>query len=197
MNIIMNYILFSLTAVFFENIIFSNALGTSTLLAISKIKKDVLSFGICVTYFTTIISVLSYFVNKSIVNINNLELIRPLIYVVLVGFVYIITLIVIWKCFNKTFDKLRKFVHISAFNCVVFGTIFLCVSKYDNFIDYIIFGLMSGIGFIFALYIISIVYERLSSEKAPISFRGYPLILIYIGILSMAFYGISHQQVSF
>ncbi len=193
----MDYILFSLAAVFFENIIFSNALGTSTLLAISKIKKDILSFGICLTYFTTITSVLSFFVNRLIVNIKDIELLRPLIYVVLVGLVYIITLIVIWECFNNTFDKLRKFVHISAFNCAVFGTIFLCESKYDNFIDYLLFGFMSGIGFLFALYIISIVYERLSSEKVPISFRGYPLILIYIGILSMAFYGISHQQVSF
>jgi electron transport complex protein RnfA len=74
------------------------------------------------------------------------------------------------------------------------GALFLNSRHSDTLFGYIGFGLGTGVGFIIASYFLSIVYDRLFSEDVPESFRGYPLILIYIGILSMAFYGfLGHQ----
>ena len=40
-------------------------------------------------------------------------------------------------------------------------------------------------------------WDKLYSEKAPYAFRGYPLMLIYIGILSMAFWGLSGHTLNY
>ena len=61
--------------------------------------------------------------------------------------------------------------------------------------EYIFRGIGTGLGFMFAIYITAIVYDRLHDASVPYCFRGYPLTLIYIGIISMAFYGLASTTV--
>lgn len=182
-------VILCLSTLLFENIVFSQGLGTSTMMSIIKSRKYNLSFGICVTYFSTLTSVIIFFVNRRFFIDESNDIYKPVIYILILGIIYIITLVVIFKFFNKVFDNIKKIIHISAFNSAVFGTIFLNSISNDTFIEYLLFGIFSGIGFFLALFMISAVYDKLISEKVPISFRGYPLILIYIGIISMAVYG--------
>ena len=184
-------------AVFVENTIFSRALGTSTLVVIAKSRKNLLGFGLSVTYITAIISVLTYFVNMFFINNSNSYMYMPLIYVSILGIVYVLTLLCMWKFLPKLFSRIKKYIHISAFNCAVLGSMFL-ISKYcESLSDYFIHGLGIGLGFVFAVYLTAIVYDKLYSEKTPYVFRGYPLMLIYIGILSMAFWGLSGHTLNY
>lgn len=196
MKIVSDIILIAFIEIFVENTIFYKALGSSTMIISSKNKKYLIGLTLCITYFTTVSSGLSYFVDKIFSNYDMNYLYTPIVYVVIIGIVYIITLLLLWKFFNRIFNKVKKFVHLSAFNCTVFGALLINSLTNKTFSDYIIFGFGTGIGFMLAAYLLSIVYERLNSEEIPKSFRGYPLILIYIGILSMAFYGFTGNQIN-
>ena len=71
-------------------------------------------------------------------------------------------------------------------------------SKYcTTLVEYIVHGIGVGLGFVFAVYLVAIVYDRLYSENVPYCFRGYPLVLLYIGILSMAFYGLLGHSLNY
>ena len=59
------------------------------------------------------------------------------------------------------------------------------------------FGLGTGIGFSLATFFISIAYDYLHSEAIPKAFRGFPILLIYIGMLSLAFYGMIGHELPF
>lgn len=191
------YILISLSAVMLENLIFSRTFGTSTLILVAKSKKNITGFGLCVTYITSVTSVIQYFADRYIISENINALLKPLFYIIIIGTVYIITLLCLWKFMTKTFGKIKKYIHISAFNCAVLGSMFINSNSNNTIAGYILFGLFSSVGFIVAVYMTAIVYDRLCSEKVPLSFRGYPLILIYIGILSMAFFGLTGNSLSF
>lgn len=184
-------------AVFVENTIFSRALGTSTLVIVARSRKNLFGFGLCVTYITAVISVLTYFVDKLWIDNSSSYVYMPLIYIIILGIVYISTLLCMWKFAPRLFARMRKYVHVSAFNCAVLGSMFL-ISKYcETLSDYFIHGLGIGLGFVFAVYMTAIVYDKIYSEKAPYAFRGYPLMLIYIGILSMAFWGLSGHTLNY
>ena len=194
MNTIAKIIMVSFVAMFIENTIFARALGTSTMLIAAKNKKQLVGFGLSITYITSVASAISYFADKLFLANESSYLFMPMIYVVIVGLVYILTLLILWKFVYRVFISMKKYVHISSFNCAVLGALFLNSKSSDTFLGYIGFGLGTGIGFMIATYFLSIAYEKLYSEDVPDSFRGYPLILVYIGILSMAFYGlIGHQ----
>lgn len=185
MSYILQIITVSLIAVFIENTIFARALGTSTLIVVARNRKNLLGFGICVTYITVVTGILCYFIDK---HIADYDIYRPLIYIAVLGVVYIITLLCMWRFLNKYFTRMRKYVHISTFNCAILGAVFLNSKYCITLPEYIFHGLGIGLGFVFAVYMVAIVYDRLYSKEVPFSFRGYPLVLIYIGILSMAFY---------
>lgn len=197
MELLGKIMLTAFVAVFVENTIFSRALGTSTLVIVARSRKNLFGFGLCVTYITAVISVLTYFVDKLWINNSSSYVYMPLVYITILGIVYISTLLCMWKFAPRLFARMRKYVHVSAFNCAVLGSMFL-ISKYcETLSDYFIHGLGIGLGFVFAVYMTAIVYDKIYSEKAPYAFRGYPLMLIYIGILSMAFWGLSGHTLNY
>ena len=63
-------------------------------------------------------------------------------------------------------------------------------SSLMNFGSYIRAGFEAGIGFILAAVILTAAYRKLNSAKVPSSFRGFPAMLIYLGIISMAVYAL-------
>ena len=88
-------------------------------------------------------------------------------------------------------------IHMSAFNCTVLGALLLSTNEMRSAAGMIGFGLGSGIGFTMAAYLISIAFDKLNSEKIPKAFRGFPIAMIYIGILSLAFYGLVGHELPF
>ena len=52
------------------------------------------------------------------------------------------------------------------------------------------FGLGSGVGYLVAVLVVDEGRRRLRSKDIPHIFRGLPSVLIYIGILSLAIYGL-------
>lgn len=197
MSYFLQMVTVALTAIFIENTIFARAFGTSTLIVVSRNRKNIFGFGLCVTYITAVTGIVCYFIDKLTAE-NELNYIyKPFVYILSLGLVYIITLLCLWRFMNKVFGKMRKYVHISAFNCAVLGAMFLN-SKYCTTLgEYIVHGIGVGLGFVFAVYLVAIVYDRLYSENVPYCFRGYPLVLLYIGILSMAFYGLLGHSLNY
>ncbi len=197
MSYFLQMVTVALTAIFIENTIFARAFGTSTLIVVSRNRKNIFGFGLCVTYITAVTGVVCYFIDKLTAE-NELNYIyKPFVYILSLGLVYIITLLCLWRFMNKVFGKMRKYVHISAFNCAVLGAMFLNSKYCTTLVEYVVHGIGVGLGFVFAVYLVAIIYDRLYSENVPYCFRGYPLVLLYIGILSMAFYGLLGHSLNY
>lgn len=197
MTYLFKVIFASFIAIFAENTIFHTALGTSTLIRISRSRSNVFGFGLCVTYFTAVTGIMCYFISRLTENFAFKEMFLPLMYVAAVGILYVATLLIMWKTLKEAFGRMRKYVHISAFNCAVLGAMFLNDKYCTTLAEYVCHGIAVGLGFVLAIYLVAIVYDKIYSDDVPYCFRGYPLLLIYIGILSMAFYGLSGYGVNF
>ena len=74
------------------------------------------------------------------------------------------------------------------FNCSVIGALFLCSQQGNDIFSYIGYGFGTGIGFLIAAYLLYIASERLNSPLVPAAFRGFPIMIVYVGILSLALY---------
>ncbi|MGN0603454.1 MAG: Rnf-Nqr domain containing protein [Oscillospiraceae bacterium] len=191
----------SLTLIFVENTVFARAIDTSTLISVSRNRKNIFGFGICAVYFSVVTGFLGFFADNFLLESQILKeqayIYQPFIYVAILGVVYIITLLILWKYFYKIFLRIKKFIHLSALNCAILGAMFLNAQSCTALSEYIFRGIGVGLGFSFAIYLTAIVYERLHDASVPYCFRGYPLTLLYIGILSMAFYGLASTLIKY
>ncbi len=190
MEIFLNYFFIFFTASIVENTIFVKASGISTLLFHTKERKSTLPFGICITYFCIMASLISYYVGSFLETVENSYVYAPVIYVFLIGIVYILTLIILYKFFYKFFFIIKKFIHISAFNSAIMLVVYATERTNLSLLECLISALGTGLGFFIAHFVVSISYERLHSEAIPESFRGFPSVILYIGVISMALYAL-------
>ena len=187
----------ALIAIFVENTIFARALGTSSILLMLRKKFNLFLFGLILTIITLLSSIVAALFIPMISDLKYKNYLLPLIYVLIIGVIYILTLIFCAQFLKKQMPKIRPMIHMSAFNCAVLGALLLSTNEMRSTAGMIGFGLGSGIGFTMAAYLISIAFEKLNREKIPKAFRGFPIAMIYIGILSLAFYGLVGHELPF
>jgi electron transport complex protein RnfA len=186
----------SFALIFADNIIFGSSLGAGTLLTMSGKKRYLKGFCLSALYLMTAGTTLSYFADLLFDTLTFSRYVRPVGFVLVIGVIYIITLLLLWKFAGERFDNMKRYIHVSAFNSAVLGSMLLA-SRNRSYFDlgntlfgYFLYGLFSGLGFCLAALICSLVYGRLHSEAIPKSFRGYPAMLIFLGFISMALYGL-------
>ena len=196
MNGFLNILSAALIAVFLQNSILERALGANVLIYASRKKEHVIGFFVAITYTTTISSPLVWLLDNYLGNNPYYHLIMPLLYVLIIGIIYVVTLIIIWRFAPKLFNSLKKYVHLSVFNCSVVGALFLCSYQGSDIFTYLGYGLGTGIGFLLAAYLLYIATERLNSSLVPDAFRGFPIMLVYVGILSLALYAFTGYTTS-
>lgn len=178
-----------------SNLILTQALGTSTLFIAAGSKKNLLGTAFTITLFTTAGSAAAYFISNVLT--DSAKDFMLLFYALAVGILYVLFLTVLYFVSRKTFRNARKYIHLSAFNCAVIGTLFTVTQKaqenpqLNNIGSFIIAGAEAGFGFILASFILTAAYRRLSSADVPAAFRGFPAMLIYLGIISMAVYSLT------
>lgn len=193
-NTITNMMSIAIVAVFVQNILLTRAMGTSAALFVIRKRNNLWLFGGILTGIITLSSVLVYFVDKVLGSRESSDAWTPFIYVIIVGVVYIAVLLLCSRLPSRYREQIIPMIHLSAFNGAVFGALFL--SKNYDVWGHIAFGLGTGLGFILASYLVALGYDRLNSDKIPSAFRGFPITLIYIGILSLAFYGLIGHELS-
>ncbi len=191
MSTFLSAVLASLSAIVLENVIFTTAFGTSTLIELSKKRGQILIFGLFITEFSILSSIISYLFEGIMLKSEITARFMPSIYILSLGTVYIFTLLAIWFLSKSFFKKVKKYVHLSAFNCAVLSALFLGTINSSTLGQRIALAAQIGIGFAFAAYILSINYAKLNSDEIPRAFRGFPIYILYIGIVSMVIFAVS------
>lgn len=176
------------------NLILSQALGISTMFIAAGSRRNLVGTACCIMVFTTVGTMAAYLIDSALP--SRLSDLRLLFYTLAVGVMYIGSLGAVYCIKRLDFAVIRKYIHLSAFNCAVMGTLFTISDKARsdsslmNFAEYLKFGFEAGLGFITAALILTAAYRKLNSSKVPASFRGFPAMLVYTGIISMAVYSL-------
>ena len=178
----------AMVSIFVQNAIFERALGAHVVIYASRKNSHVVGFTIGMTAMTTVASIISYFLDGLLLPLELGYLFMPLVYVTVISILYVLALLFLWRLFPDTFAMIKKHAHLAIVNCTVLGALFLNSAYGSDIWSYIGYGFGTGIGFFLACFMLNIAHEKLDSDKIPRAFRGYPIMLIYIGIVSMGFY---------
>ncbi len=197
MEIFSRIVAAAMLSVFVQNAIFDRAFGSNVAIYASRKNGTVIGFTIGITAMTTIASTISFFVDQALLPTEFGWLFMPLIYVAIISALYLAGLLLMWRVFPKLFKRIKKYAHLTIFNCTVIGALFLNSNFGSDIWSYIGYGFGTGIGFFLACFLLNIAHEKLDSEKIPKVFRGYPIMLVYIGVISLAFYALAGYTVDF
>ncbi|MBQ8297266.1 MAG: hypothetical protein IJX77_05725 [Ruminococcus sp.] len=188
------FLINDIIALLVSNLILTQALGTSTLFIAAGSRKKLIGTAAVITVFTTSGSAAAYFINSLLGSrYSDLTL---LFYTIAIGILYVGLLTLLYYISRNAFEKYRKYIHVSAYNCAVMGTLFTIEQNASlsaeafTLKSYLLSGFEAGIGFVIAALILAAAFGKLNSSKVPSSFRGFPAMLVYLGIISMAVYSL-------
>ncbi|MEE1279211.1 MAG: Rnf-Nqr domain containing protein [Oscillospiraceae bacterium] len=202
MQFLASFFTAALAAIFIENTIFTRALGTSRMLSVVKSPKTMLKFGVLLTCITTVSGFLAWAVNLLIRPLSFRLYIEPFIFVLVLIIVFVLASLVLYYAFPKTYRKMSEILLLAVFNCASLGAILLpahnsLLSVEASLPTWVGFSFGTGVAFFIATLLVFEGTRKLKGTHIPAPFRGFPATLIYIGILSLAFYGLIGHKLPF
>lgn len=180
----------ALTALAVENAVFARALGLNKNGLFLKSPQMGILYGGLLTFVACISSVFVAGVIAVLADHPYTRYVRAPLFLLCIGAVYMATHWASGRYLPRHSEAIRAALPISTFNTALFGAMYVSAAQGFGLVQTMGYALGSGLGYTLALLIIYYARKRLSISPVPRSFRGLPILLLYIGLLSLAIYGL-------
>ncbi|MBR5452718.1 MAG: electron transport complex subunit RsxA [Clostridia bacterium] len=177
------------SAILIENYIFSKFLGICPFLGVSDKPSTAVGMGFAVTFVMTISSAVTYGVYYLILEPLGVEYLQTIAFILIIAALVQFIEMFLRKYIPALYSALGIYLPLITTNCAVLGAAMLNIQEGHNFIQSVVYGFSSAVGFTLALVIFAGVRERMALSKPPKAFRGVPIALVAAGLIAMAFSG--------
>lgn len=186
----------AMTAIFIQNFVLSRFLGLCPYLGVSKKLDSALGMGMAVIFVMTLASAITFLINKYLLIQYNLMYLQTIAFILTIAALVQFVEMVIQKNAPALYKSLGVFLPLITTNCAVLGVAILNTTAFRsdgvtnyNFLDSVLNGLFSGVGFTVVLLAMAGLRMRMEKAELPKSMQGMPIALILAGIMALAFYG--------
>lgn len=190
MNNLSPWVIF-FAAIFTGNILLTYFLGMCSFLSVSRQIKTAVGLGLAVTFVLTITSALNYVVYYYILDPLGIVYLRYIVFIVVIAAMVQLLEMFIERYSELLYINLGIFLPLITVNCAILGvSLFMVIRRY-TFIQSVLFGAGSGLGWLLAILAMAGIREKLNEQKIPPALKGPGIALIITGIMAMAFIGFS------
>jgi len=193
-NGVVAFFAMALTALAMENALFFRVLGLNKYVLFLNSPKMGILYGGVFTFILMLSALLVSAVNFLIRdNVFLVTYFRAPAYFVCVAVVYIAVYLLTRSQLPWLFERIRHILPLSTFNTAVFGVFYVSAQNDFRIEQTMGYALGAGAGYTLAVLVLYFARKRLAISPIPRSFRGLPVQLVYIGLLSLALYGLIGQ----
>jgi len=174
-----------------SNMILSNFLGMCSYISISSEYKTASGLGKAVTLVMVVTNVINYLVYTFIIVPLGLEYLRYIIFIMVIAATVQIIEMAMDRFLPDLHVKLGIFLPLITVNCAILGTTLFMIIREYNFIQSVVFGIGSGLGWWLAISALAAIREQMAKTKLPKGLAGPGITFIITGIMALAFIGFS------
>lgn len=185
------YLSIIITAIFVNNIVFSQFLGICPFIGVSKKLDSAFGMGMAVTFVMVIATLATWLVQQYILNPLELGYLQTIAYILVIAILVQMLEIVMKKVSPSLYAALGVFLPLITTNCAVLGVAIIVAQKEMPLLEGVVYSLATAVGFTLALVIMAGIREQLELTNMPRPMRGVPIALVVAGLLAMAFMGFS------
>lgn len=187
----LTYISIIVTAIFVNNIVFSQFLGICPFIGVSKRLESAVGMGAAVMFVMALATSVTWILQTTVLEPLGLQFIQTIAFILVIASLVQMLEIVLKKVAKSLYQALGVFLPLITTNCAVLGVAILVTQRGFGFMESLVYSVSTAIGFTLALVIFAGIREQLQLVDVPRSMRGVPIALICAGLLAMAFMGFS------
>jgi Na+-transporting NADH:ubiquinone oxidoreductase subunit E len=174
-----------------SNMVLSNFLGMCSFISVSSEYKTASGLGKSVTLVMVFTTIINFVIYKYVVLPLHLEYLRYVIFIIVIAASVQIIELVMYRYVPDLHIKLGIFLPLITVNCAILGISLFMVIRNYNFVQTVLFGLGSGLGWWLAIATLSAIREKTNKSKVPKGLEGSGLTCIITGLMALAFIGFS------
>ncbi|MFM2481670.1 electron transport complex subunit RsxA [Celerinatantimonas sp. YJH-8] len=175
--------------VFVNNVVLARFLGLCPFMGVSRDIESALGMGLATTFVLTMSSIATWILEYGVLEPLGLGYLRLLTMIMVIAAMVQLTELYIAKQSPTLHRVLGIFLPLITTNCAVLGVALLIVQEKLNFIQSVVYGFGSALGFTVVIVMFAGLRRRLALSEVPTIFSGTPIAFITAGILAMAFSG--------
>lgn len=187
----MEYLLIFITAIFVNNVVFSQFLGICPFLGVSKKIETAAGMGAAVAFVLTIATIVTYMIQIYVLDANGLGYLQTITFILVIAALVQMVEIVLKKVSPALYQALGVFLPLITTNCCILGVAILVIQKQYDLLTGVVYAFSTALGFALALIVFAGIREQLSLVNVPKGMQGMSIALVVAGLLAMAFMGFS------
>lgn len=186
-----NLIMIIVTTALVNNVVLSQFLGICAFLGVSKKIDTSLSMGAAVTVVITIAAAVTNILYNLVLAPFDLDYLKTIVFILVIAALVQMVEMFLKKISPAIYQALGIFLPLITTNCAVLGVSLTNVQDGFNFIESVIAGVGTGLGFTVAIVLLASIRERINESDIPVPFRGAPIVLLSAALMAIAFMGFS------
>ena len=189
-------------SIFVDNMIFAFFLGMCSFLAVSKNVKTSFGLGAAVTFVLVVTVPVNYLLQTKVLGPDcliegvDLSYLSFILFIAVIAGIVQIVEMAVERYSPSLYGALGIFLPLIAVNCAIMGaSLFMqqrigldpSSSQYIGSVwDALIYGLGSGIGWLFAIVLMGAIREKMEYSDVPKPLQGLGITFITVGLMALA-----------
>ena len=174
---------------FVNNVVLSQFLGLCPFLGVSKKVKTAAGMGLSVIFVITISSALASLIYNYILVPLDMVYLNTIVFILVIAALVQLVEMVLKKKSPALYKSLGVYLPLITTNCAVLGVAIINVQKEYGFVESIVNGFATALGFTVAIIIMAGIREKIEYNDISPAFKGMPIVLLTAGLMSIAFMG--------
>jgi electron transport complex protein RnfA len=185
-------ILIIITTAFINNVVLNQFLGICSFLGVSKQMKASASLGGAVIFVITIASAVASLLYDFVLAPLGMDFMKTIIFILVIAALVQIVEMFLKKTSPGVYTALGIYLPLITTNCAVLGVALTNVQDGYNFVQCVLSGFGTALGYTLAIVLLASIRTRVHEEDLPAPLRGAPIVLIAAALMSIAFMGFSN-----
>ena len=174
-----------------SNVVLSQFLGICSFVGVSRKVETAAGMGGAVIFVITIASIVASLIYNYILSPLGLDYMKTIVFILVIAALVQIVEMFLHKCMESLYNALGVFLPLITTNCAVLGVALTNVQNGYGFVQSVVNGVATAIGYTMAIVLLAGIRERIEGNDIPYSFQGSPIVLVTAGLMAIAFFGFS------
>ena len=174
-----------------NNVVLNQFLGICSFLGVSKQMKASASLGGAVIFVITIASAVASLLYDFVLAPLGLDFMKTIVFILVIAALVQIVEMFLKKTSPGIYKALGIYLPLITTNCAVLGVALTNVQDGYNFIQSVLSGFGTAVGYTIAIVLLAGIRSRINEKDLPAPLRGAPIVMIAAALMSIAFMGFS------
>ena len=178
-----------IASIFVNNYVLGQFLGICPTLGVTSKVETAKGMGAAVIFVVTLSSIITWVIQYYILDPLKIGYLQTVVFILVIASLVQTVEMIMKKSMPNLYDALGVYLPLITTNCIVLGVAIKNINENYNLLETTINSAAAAVGFLIALVILASIREKIEDNDLPEAFKGGPITLITLGLMSVAFMG--------